>query len=62
MNIELEFSSKLTLNQRAVIVIQSEEYKNKIKLIKEGNLEITKCEFDVYDKKIEIPYLGEKVI
>ena len=33
-----------------------------MKLIKEGNLEITKYEFIVYDKKIELPYQGEKVI
>ena len=42
LNIEHEFSSRFTLNQRAVIMVQSEEYQNKLKLIKQGHLEITK--------------------
>ena len=44
------------------MMVQSEDYLNKLKLIKSGNLEIIKCEFVINDKKIELPYLGEKVI
>ena len=62
LNMEPEYSQSITLKQRALMMLQSEEYQHKMKLIKEGNLEITKYEFIVYDKKIELPYQGEKVI
>ncbi len=37
LNIEPEYSSNFTLKERAYMMVESEEYQNKIKLINEGH-------------------------
>lgn len=60
-NQEVEYSYALTLNQRALILVQTEDYLNKVKQIKKGNTKIKSMEFIMDGIKIELPYLGAKV-
>ena len=60
-NQEVEFSYALTLNQRALILVQTDDYLYKVKEIKRGNNKIKSMEFIMDGIKIELPYLGTKV-
>jgi hypothetical protein len=60
-NQEVEYSYALTLNQRALILVQTDDYLNKVKAIKKGNAKIKSMEFIMDGIKIELPYLGAKV-
>lgn len=61
LNWEPEFLHDQTLNQRAIEMVRSDEYLNKVKMIKAGNLQIKSMEFIMDGIKIELPYLGVKL-
>lgn len=61
LNWEPEFSHEKTLNERAIEMVRSDEYLNKVKMIKAGNLQIKSMEFIMDGIKIELPYLGVKL-
>ena len=61
INWEPEYTYDKTLNERAIEMVRSDEYLNKVKMIKGGNLQIKSMEFIMDGIKIELPYLGVKL-
>ena len=61
LNWEPEFTSDKTLNERAIEMVRSDEYLNKVKMIKAGDTRIKSMEFIMDGIKIELPYLGNKI-
>ena len=61
MNQEPEFRDGGSLNDRAVKMVKTAEYLQKVKMLKAGNKKIRFMEFIMDGVKIELPFNGEKV-
>lgn len=61
LNSEPEFKSGGSLNERALNMVTTDEYLNKVKMIKNGNTKIKSMEFIMDGIKIELPFNGQKV-
>ena len=61
MNQEPEFRDGGSLNDRAVKMVKTVEYLQKVKMLKAGNKKIRFMEFIMDGVKIELPFNGEKV-
>lgn len=58
---EPEFKSEQSLNERALLMVTTEDYLLKVKEIKAGNPNMKSMEFIMDGVKIELPFLGGKV-
>jgi hypothetical protein len=56
VNSEPLFRHNSSLNQRAVDMVSSKEYLQKVKKIQEGDYKIQKMEFILQGNVIELPY------
>ena len=58
---EPEYCQNSSLNERAVKMVGTRDYLEKVKQIKDGNVSIKSMEFIMDGIKIELPYNGGKV-
>ena len=61
MNEEADYLPGGSLKVRALKMVQTEEYLNKVKMIKQGNKVIKSMEFIMDGIKIQLPYSGPKI-